>query len=159
MDHGSILPCLPGCHVPGGCFSRRQSRGSLAAGLPALPAQLGSTLSVHPTKPSGEAGWPSEKLLQEHLSPGSSQGIPHLLSSLFKFPDVVLHMLQGGGKIKFSLHLQPPSCHVLCSLTGQPEPRGGADRDPPRSEAVKPHPQTLRQCCIPWDALQSHPKH
>lgn len=114
-DHSSILPCLPGCHMAGRCFSRRQSRGSLPAALPALPAQLGSVLSVHPTKPSEEAGWPSEKLLQEHLSPGSSQGIPHLPSSLLKFPDVVLHTLQGSGKIKFSLHLQPPSCHVCAA--------------------------------------------
>lgn len=72
-----------------------RARGSLAAALPALPAQLGSVLSVHPTKPSGEAGWPSEKPLREHLSPGSSQGIPHLPSSLLKFPDVVLTHAAG----------------------------------------------------------------
>lgn len=86
----------------GGGSSHRP--GSLAVALRALPAQLGSTFSVHPTKLPGEAGWPSEKPFEECLSPGGSQSIPHLPSSPLNF--VVLHVLQGSGKkIKFSLRL------------------------------------------------------
>jgi len=133
MDHGPILPRPPGCCVPHGGSSHRQAPGSLAAALPALPAWLGRTRSVHPTKPSGEARWPLEKPLQEHLFPGSSQSIPHL-PPLINFHTCC--RVVGSRSSSASACSRPPAHPSCCPLNPLPAgaglaPAHGADSSTP----------------------------